>query len=69
MTTADGQGALLRLRGGGVWQFRCRGGRLEIEDSLWIDGAARPQPTLMLSIASETPADGMTISWELTRAR
>ena len=69
VTTADGQGALLRVRGGGVWQFRCRGGRLEIEDSLWIDGSARPHRTLMLAIASETPPDGMTISWELARAR
>lgn len=69
VTTADGQGALLRVRGGGVWQFRCRGGRLEIEDSLWIDGSARPHGTLMLAIASETPPDGMTISWELARAR
>ncbi len=67
-TTADGQGALLRLRGGAVWQFRCRGGRLNVEDSLWIDGAARPQQTLMLSITGETPPDGMTISWDLNRA-
>jgi uncharacterized heparinase superfamily protein len=39
-TTADGQGALLRVRGRTVWQFRCRGGRLAIEDSLWVDGGA-----------------------------
>jgi uncharacterized heparinase superfamily protein len=67
-TTADGQGALLRIRGGGVWQFRCRGGALSIEDSLWIDGDARPQPTLQLVIAGETPPDGMTIAWTFKRA-
>lgn len=67
-STADGQGALLRLRGGAVWQFRCRGGQLMLEDSVWIDGLARPQPTLMLAIAGETPPDGMTVSWELKRA-
>ena len=44
-TTADGQGALLRLRGGAVWQFRCRGGALDVEDSVWIDGIGRPQAT------------------------
>jgi uncharacterized heparinase superfamily protein len=66
--TADGQGALLRIRGGAVWQFRCRGGQLMVEDSLWIDGQARPQPTLMLAIAGETPAGGMTVSWEMKRA-
>jgi uncharacterized heparinase superfamily protein len=67
-TTADGQGALLRVRGGAVWQFRCRGGRLSVEESLWVDGSARPHPTLQLAILGEAPADGMTISWELKRA-
>ena len=68
-TTADGQGALLRVRRGGVWQFRCRGGMLAIEESLWIDGHARPQPTLQLVIGGETPPEGMTIAWELKRAK
>jgi uncharacterized heparinase superfamily protein len=68
-TTADGQGALLRIRGGGAWQFRGRGGRLSIEDSLWIDGHARPHATQQLVLAGETPPDGMTISWEFKRAR
>jgi len=67
-TTADGQGALLRVRGDGVWRFRCRGGMLNVEDSVWIDGEGRPQPTMMLAVMGETPADGMTISWELTKA-
>jgi uncharacterized heparinase superfamily protein len=67
-TTADGQGALLRIRGGAVWQFRCRGGQLTIEDSLWIDGNARPHGSLQLVVAGETPPDGMTISWMFKRA-
>ncbi len=68
-TTADGQGALLRIKGGGVWQFRCRGGGLGIEDSLWIDGEARPHSSLQLVISGETPPDGMTISWMFKRAK
>jgi uncharacterized heparinase superfamily protein len=68
-STADGQGALLRIRGGPTWQFRCRGGQLGIEDSLWVDGEARPHGSLQLVIAGETPADGMTISWVFKRAR
>jgi uncharacterized heparinase superfamily protein len=67
-TTADGQGALLRVRGKVAWQFRCRGGSLAVEDSLWIDGAARAHSTLQLVIAGETPPDGITISWQLQRA-
>ena len=68
-STADGQGALLRIRGGSVWQFRCRGGQLSIEDSLWIDGDARPHASLQLVIVGESPAEGMSISWVLKRAR
>lgn len=67
-STADGQGALLRMKGGGVWQFRCRGGRLAIEDSLWIDGEARPHATQQLAVTGETPPDGITVSWEFKRA-
>jgi uncharacterized heparinase superfamily protein len=65
-STADGQGALLRQRGS-VWQFRCRGGRLSAEDSLWVDGEARPRATYQLVITGESPPEGMTISWELIR--
>lgn len=67
-TTADGQGALLRIRGGSAWQFRCRGGRLDIEDSLWVDGAGVPRPTRQLVISGETPPDGISISWLFRRA-
>ena len=66
-STADGQGALLRIRGGPTWQFRCRGGQLAIEDSLWIDGHAQPHGSLQLVVSGETPAAGMTISWSLRR--
>jgi uncharacterized heparinase superfamily protein len=66
-TTADGQGALLRIRGGPVWQFRCRGGRLAIEDSLWVDGEARPHGSLQLVVTGDTPVDGHTIAWMFRR--
>jgi uncharacterized heparinase superfamily protein len=67
-TTADGQGALLRVKGGAVWQFRCRGGRLAIEDSLWIGGDGRPEATLQLVVGGEAPADGTVIAWTFRRA-
>jgi uncharacterized heparinase superfamily protein len=67
-TTADGQGALLRMRGGPVWQFRCRGGRLAIEDSLWVDGLAQLHATSQLVIAGESPPEGTTIAWIFRRA-
>jgi uncharacterized heparinase superfamily protein len=66
-TTADGQGALLRVRGSSVWQFRCRGGKLSIEDSLWVDGNARPHETQQLAIVGESAADGAAIAWMFRR--
>ncbi|HEX8379683.1 MAG TPA: heparinase II/III family protein [Allosphingosinicella sp.] len=67
-TTADGQGALLRIRGRTVWQFRCRGGRLSIEDSLWIDGGSGLRETSQLIVGGESPADGTAIAWIFRRA-
>jgi uncharacterized heparinase superfamily protein len=71
--TADGQGAILRLPGhgseqGGLWQFRCRGGGLGVEESVWIDGEGRPQSTWQLVVSGETPAGGAHVSWALKRA-
>ena len=66
--TADGMAALLRLPGGAAWQFRCRGGTLAIEASVWIDGDGRPQPTQQLVVSGEAPAGGANVSWALKRA-
>ncbi len=66
--TADGLAALLRLPGGALWQFRCRGGALTIEDSLWIDGEGRPIATQQLVVGGEAPAGGANVSWALKRA-
>jgi uncharacterized heparinase superfamily protein len=66
--TADGMAALLRLPSGKLWQFRCRGGRLTIEESLWIDPDGRPVSTQQLVILGEATAGGETIGWALKRA-
>jgi len=66
-STADGRGAILRVRGRTAWQFKVRGGRLDVEESLWIDGSAEPRVTQQLAVAGESPPEGMTISWELKR--
>ncbi|MDB5717524.1 MAG: hypothetical protein JWM38_951 [Sphingomonas bacterium] len=66
--TADGMGALLRIAEGALWQFRCRGGTLAIEDSIWIDSLGRPRATTQLVVSGATPAGGTSISWLLRRA-
>jgi uncharacterized heparinase superfamily protein len=65
--TADGMGAILRSRGAPPWNFRCRGGNLAIEESLWIDGRGRPQRTSQLVIVGEVSALGGEIGWQFRR--
>ena len=71
--TADGLAAILRLPsqgsgGGAMWQFRCRGGTLTIDDSLWVDGTDRPIATQQLVVTGEAPAGGASVSWAFKRA-
>lgn len=67
--TPDGQAAVLRTAEGGLWQFRCRGGGLSVEDSVWIDGDGRPVATVQIVVAGEAAAGGASVSWLLKRAR
>jgi uncharacterized heparinase superfamily protein len=66
--TADGMGAILRSRGAPPWNFRCRGGNLTAEESLWIDGRGQPQRTTQLVIVGEVSALGGEIGWTFRRA-
>ena len=65
LPTADGLGALLRLEGGRVWQFRARGGSLAVEASLWIADDGRPVRTQQLVITAPA-AD--SVHWSFKRA-
>ena len=67
-TTADGMGAILRSRGVPPWNFRCRGGSLNVEESLWIDGRGRVQRTTQLVIVGEVSALGGEIGWQFRRS-
>jgi uncharacterized heparinase superfamily protein len=66
--TADGMGAILRSKGAPAWNFRCRGGNLATEESLWIDGRGQPHATMQLVIVGEVSALGGEIGWQFRRA-
>jgi uncharacterized heparinase superfamily protein len=66
--TADGMGAILRSKGAPPWNFRCRGGNLVAEESLWNDGRGQPHRTMQLVIVGEVSALGGEIGWQLRRA-
>ena len=65
--TADGMGAILRSKGAPPWNFRCRGGQLTTEESLWIDGRGQPQRTTQLVIVGEVSSLGGEIGWQFRR--
>ena len=65
--TADGQGALLRIDMGALWQFRCGTGALTVEDSLWVGGDGRPHATKQLVVTAMAEPGGHTLGWLLKR--
>ncbi|MCW3797774.1 heparinase II/III family protein [Sphingomonas sp. BN140010] len=68
VATADGMGAILRSPGAPPWNFRCRGARLEVEESVWVDGQGRLTGTLQLAIAGEATAQGIDLGWQFRRS-
>ncbi len=66
--TADGQGALLRIDGGALWQFRARGAAVSIEPSLWVDGQGRWHASSQIVLQGTAVAGGATIGWLIKRA-
>jgi len=65
--TADGQGALLRLPGGGGWQFRAKGASVTLDASLWVNGEGRARPSSQIVVTGEAGQAGVTIGWSLRR--
>jgi uncharacterized heparinase superfamily protein len=63
--TADGQAVLLRLGGGALWQLRCAGATMRIDESLWVDSDGRPSPTYQIELSGTLPAGGASVGWLL----
>jgi uncharacterized heparinase superfamily protein len=65
--TADGMGAILRSAGAPAWNFRCRGGQLGVEESLWVDGRGQARRSTQLAISGEISGLGGEIGWQFRR--
>ena len=65
---AEGPAVMLRTANGAIWQFRCKGGTLSIDDSLWIDGQGRPVGIRQLVIVGQATGGGAHVSWVMKRA-
>lgn len=60
--------ALLALPGGDAWVMRQLGGRLEIEDSVYIGRAAAPRPTRQIAVYAEARGPSSQVKWSFRRA-
>ena len=69
--TEDGRGVHLALPDASYWQFRLGGDTGEaqctVEDSLWVDGQGRPQPTKQIVVEGLTERSGGRFPWLLKR--
>ena len=63
----DGQGAGLALPDGSYWQFRSANGEVTIEDSIWVNGQARPMPVQQLVLQGLVSRGGGNFSWLLKK--
>ncbi|MEE4351041.1 MAG: heparinase II/III family protein [Pacificimonas sp.] len=65
--TADQRGALLRTRGGSLWQVKTESGLLTVDDSLWIGEEGRAVRTRQLVIADIVPPEGWSVRWSFRK--
>jgi uncharacterized heparinase superfamily protein len=63
----DGKGAGLALPDGTYWQFRSGGSDVTIEESIWVDGQARPVPIQQLVIQGMVSRSGGNFAWLLKK--
>ena len=61
----DGEAALLRLRSGGGWRLRADGGRLSLEESVYLGG---PEPRRSEQVVLSVGIDGpQQIKWAISK--
>jgi uncharacterized heparinase superfamily protein len=61
----DGKSIVMRLDDGSSWSFVVTAGKIAVDDSIWVDGNGRPNPTRQLIIEVPVPKGGTSIGWQL----
>ncbi len=63
----DRQGVGMVLPDGSYWQFRSGGAELKIEESIWTDGAGRPQAVQQIVLQGLVSRGGGNFAWLLKK--
>lgn len=66
--TQNRQGAILRLPGGGGWRMRAVGGRVAVEDSIYL-GRGQVRRGYQIVVTLDGPEDGDTVKWVFAREK
>ena len=61
--------AILQLPGGASWRFYAVGGKLDVENSIYLGFGAKPQKCKQLVITSEAKAEKTQIKWALQKEK
>lgn len=59
--------ALIRIPSGAGWRFQHTGGRLALENSIYIGAGSQPRRTKQLVIYGQMTGDQTRIKWALQR--
>ena len=63
--TDDPRTVLLRLANGSAWLFAAGIGKVEIDDSLWVDEDGRPHPGQQIVVEVIADRGGLSAGWQL----
>lgn len=55
---------ILRMANGSNWLFGAGNGKLEVDESLWVDGDGKPHPSEQIIVSANTGKGGLSIGWQ-----
>ncbi|MEX2642348.1 MAG: heparinase II/III family protein [Acetobacterales bacterium] len=62
-----GQAALLKLPNGEGWQFRVSGGRLALDESVYVGDGTTPKRTMQALVAGDTDGEETVVKWRFRK--
>ena len=62
-----GTAVLLKLGGGQGWRFRCAGGNVSVDDSIYLGERGHMRRSQQIAVTGEAGADGASIRWALKK--